>query len=109
MIGSLPTIRIIGMGQADRTLDRFDDVAQADLLWRSSQHVPASRTTPAHDQLGLSQTLKDLLQKSVWNSVPFANGLHTHGSTRTVVGEIKNSTKGVLCLPGEMHGDRKDA
>ena len=109
MIGSRPIIRIPGMGQADRTLDGFDDVAQADLLWRSSQHVPAARTTPAHDQLGFAQTLKDLLQESVWNSVPLANGLHTHGSARTVVGEIKNSTKGVLYLPGEMHGDLKHA
>ena len=44
MTGIGPAIRILGMGQCERTLDGFDDFTQADLLWRSSQHIAPART-----------------------------------------------------------------
>ena len=87
-----------------RSLDRLDDVAEADLPGGPRQHVATPGAALAPHQFGPSQALEDLLQVAARDALPLADDPHLDGTRLAVVGEVEHPADGILGLLGKPHG-----
>jgi hypothetical protein len=98
-----------GRSIAEGALDRFEDFTEIDLLGAACEYITTPRTPFAGDQARLAQSLKNLFEEAVGNSVPSANRLYANGSACPVVGQIKDPAECILNLSREPHRSGKHA
>jgi hypothetical protein len=98
MSGLRPILDIGDRSGVPPTLDGLTDLTQADLIRRAAQDIAPTRSAFASNDSSLAQTLKDLLEKPIWNALTRADRLHANGLARAVVGQIENPAECVLDL-----------